>query len=193
MTRFMYVVMGVMLMGLMISCTEQEETTPPASPERETLGEEKPLGGDETQTQTAAESGAQPSEGATQETRPADEGMQESRPAAAAADEEPLEDAARERGDETATAEEQTIDAPQELAEGTDALVAAETVTLEAKNGNVTFSHREHGQMFGCDACHTGETPTLLELDMNSAHKLCRGCHEDQGAGPTKCADCHKK
>jgi predicted CXXCH cytochrome family protein len=47
--------------------------------------------------------------------------------------------------------------------------------------------------MFGCDACHTGETPTLLELDMNSGHTLCRGCHEEKGIGPTKCAGCHKK
>ena len=101
-----------------------------------------------------------------------------------------LTESAKEKA---ATAEKQVTDAAKKLSEGTQAVIAPEMVTLEAKNGNITFPHQMHGQMFGCDACHTGETPALLELDMSSGHSLCRGCHEEKGAGPTKCAGCHKK
>jgi hypothetical protein len=25
------------------------------------------------------------------------------------------------------------------------------------------------------------------------AHNICKGCHEEKKAGPTKCGECHKK
>ncbi len=68
-----------------------------------------------------------------------------------------------------------------------------ETVTLEAKNGNITFNHKAHGERAECQTCHAEGTPQKIELDQAMGHKLCRGCHEEQGAGPTKCAECHKK
>jgi hypothetical protein len=64
--------------------------------------------------------------------------------------------------------------------------------TLEAKNGNVTFNHKSHAAV-ECKTCHTSGTPGKMDLDKDSAHKLCKGCHESKGAGPTKCGDCHKK
>lgn len=69
---------------------------------------------------------------------------------------------------------------------------APDKVTLPAKNGNVTFDHKAHTGRADCKACHEGE-PGKMKLGKDSAHKLCKGCHESKAAGPTKCGDCHKK
>ncbi len=71
--------------------------------------------------------------------------------------------------------------------------LAADTVTLSAKNGNVTFNHKAHGEKMECKVCHGEGTPGKLELDKDKAHGLCTACHKDKGAGPTKCGECHKK
>jgi predicted CXXCH cytochrome family protein len=68
-----------------------------------------------------------------------------------------------------------------------------ETIVLTAKNGNVTFSHAKHAARVECSTCHGPGTPGAIGLDRDSAHKLCRGCHEEQKAGPVKCAECHVK
>lgn len=68
-----------------------------------------------------------------------------------------------------------------------------ETVVLTAKNGDVTFYHAKHAARVDCKICHGPGTPVAIDLDRDSAHKLCRGCHEEQGAGPVKCAECHVK
>ena len=70
---------------------------------------------------------------------------------------------------------------------------AADMVTLSAKNGDVSFNHKVHGEKMECAVCHGEGTPGKVELDKKSAHDLCKGCHADKGAGPTKCGDCHKK
>ena len=74
------------------------------------------------------------------------------------------------------------------------AAVAADVVKYEAKNGTVTFNHKAHQEKLNkdCSKCHAG-TPAKIELDKDSAHKLCKGCHETAKAGPTKCNECHKK
>jgi len=70
--------------------------------------------------------------------------------------------------------------------------VAADTVTYENKQGNVTFNHKVHGEKLKCDACHKG-TPAKIEVNKDAAHgAVCKDCHKAQG-GPTKCGDCHKK
>jgi type 1 fimbria pilin len=71
--------------------------------------------------------------------------------------------------------------------------MAADMVTLEAKNGNVTFNHKKHSESMECKVCHGEGTPAKIALDKDSAHKLCKDCHQTKGAGPTKCGDCHKK
>jgi hypothetical protein len=63
--------------------------------------------------------------------------------------------------------------------------------TLVAKNGNVTFTHKTHAAV-KCETCH-GATVAKLELDKDSAHKLCVECHKTEAKGPAKCAECHKK
>ena len=75
-------------------------------------------------------------------------------------------------------------------------VLAADTVTLKAKMGDVTFNHKVHGEKSGCKACHTAQPPAKLALGgKDPAHKLCAGCHGEKKAGPqsTKCMECHKK
>lgn len=73
-------------------------------------------------------------------------------------------------------------------------LFAADMVTMEAKNGNVTFNHKAHSESMDCQSCHKDQdTPSKLELDKDAAHALCKGCHQEKGGGPTKCGECHKK
>jgi len=72
------------------------------------------------------------------------------------------------------------------------AALAADTVVLKAKNGNVTFDHKKHSASGDCKSCHEG-TPAKMTLGKDAAHKLCKGCHEAKKAGPTKCGECHKK
>jgi hypothetical protein len=66
-------------------------------------------------------------------------------------------------------------------------------VVYEAKNGNVTFDHKTHADRLGdCAQCHEG-TPAKIEVTKDAAHgPVCKDCHAKQ-AGPTKCAECHKK
>ncbi len=73
------------------------------------------------------------------------------------------------------------------------ALAAPATVTMTAKNGNVTFDHKKHSASGDCKACHGEGTPAKLTLGKDKAHQVCKGCHETKKAGPTKCGECHKK
>ncbi len=71
--------------------------------------------------------------------------------------------------------------------------LAADSMTLPAKNGNVTFPHKTH-QALGCTKCHATDKGGKIEgFGKDWAHKTCKGCHEEMKKGPTKCADCHKK
>lgn len=68
-----------------------------------------------------------------------------------------------------------------------------DSVTLTAKNGNVTFNHKAHAAAGDCKACHGDAAPGKLTLGKDKGHALCKGCHETKKAGPTKCGECHKK
>ncbi|HJV67068.1 MAG TPA: cytochrome c3 family protein [Geomonas sp.] len=70
---------------------------------------------------------------------------------------------------------------------------AADTVVFPAKNGNVTFNHKAHSSKLECKACHGAGAPSKIAIDRDKAHALCKGCHTERKAGPTKCGDCHKK
>ena len=72
--------------------------------------------------------------------------------------------------------------------------LAAETITLPAKNGNVTFPHKKHQELLkDCKACHEKGPGKIEGFNKDWAHKTCKGCHETKKAGPTKCGECHKK
>ena len=71
--------------------------------------------------------------------------------------------------------------------------LAADSVVYTAKNGNVTFDHLGHSKKSECKACHGEGAPAKIALGKDKAHTLCKGCHADKKAGPTKCGECHKK
>ena len=74
------------------------------------------------------------------------------------------------------------------------AVLAADVITFNAKNGNVAFSHKKHQEALkDCKVCHEKGPGKIEGFGKDWAHKSCKGCHTDKGAGPTKCAECHKK
>ena len=66
-------------------------------------------------------------------------------------------------------------------------------IVLEASKGNITFPHGMHSENFKCSICHGEGTPAAFDLTKEVAHKVCKGCHKDEGSGPTSCSGCHKK
>ena len=66
-------------------------------------------------------------------------------------------------------------------------------VVFPTSFGKVTFDHPGHGKRNACTACHKTGPPTKIALTKDSAHALCKGCHEQKTAGPTKCTVCHIK
>ena len=74
------------------------------------------------------------------------------------------------------------------------AAMAADVITLPAKNGNITFEHKKHqDRLKDCKLCHENAPGKIEGLGKDWAHKTCKGCHEEKKAGPTKCGECHKK
>ena len=72
--------------------------------------------------------------------------------------------------------------------------MAADSITLPAKNGDITFPHKKHQELLkDCKLCHEKGPGKIEGLGKDWAHKTCKGCHEDKKMGPTKCSDCHKK
>ena len=72
--------------------------------------------------------------------------------------------------------------------------LAADTISLPAKNGNVEFAHKKHQELLkDCKICHAKGPGKIADLGKEWAHKTCKGCHEEKKAGPTKCSECHKK
>lgn len=67
------------------------------------------------------------------------------------------------------------------------------TVTFDASMGKVTFDHQGHSGRLACDSCHPTVPPAKIPLGKDKAHQLCKGCHQEKGAGPTQCDGCHKK
>lgn len=68
-----------------------------------------------------------------------------------------------------------------------------ETISLPAKMGTVTFSHKAHQEKLkDCKICHEKGPGKIEGFGKDWAHKTCKGCHAEKN-GPTKCGDCHKK
>ncbi|MEJ2199795.1 MAG: cytochrome c3 family protein [Desulfuromonadaceae bacterium] len=66
-------------------------------------------------------------------------------------------------------------------------------VSFDTNYGKVILSHEKHAEAFACALCHGQGEPGPLVLGKTKAHVLCKGCHMEQGAGPTKCNTCHEK
>lgn len=72
--------------------------------------------------------------------------------------------------------------------------MAADMITLPAKNGDVKFTHKKHQQLLkDCKACHAKAPGKIAGFGKDAAHKLCIDCHKAKKAGPVKCGECHKK
>jgi hypothetical protein len=87
---------------------------------------------------------------------------------------------------------------------------APDTVTIKKvgdKKSAVTFSHAGHAKTIDCFTCHHA-AKTKEEIKgcaechgkdekaspaKTAYHNNCKGCHQKQKAGPTKCNDCHPK
>jgi hypothetical protein len=87
------------------------------------------------------------------------------------------------------------------LAVASTALAAPppEKVVLKAKDGDVTFTHKDH-QKQGCKNCHGAAAHGKIEGLEKKAHELCSTCHKEKGKGPVfaekdtkSCGACHKK
>jgi predicted CXXCH cytochrome family protein len=76
------------------------------------------------------------------------------------------------------------------LASAAHAAKTPESITFEARPGNVTFPHKLHAAR-GCKPCHAAVPAKLAGFDKDKAHALCKGCHDDQAKGPRKCDGCH--
>lgn len=91
---------------------------------------------------------------------------------------------------------------------------APEKVTLDKikkEKPAVTFNHKGHGEKVkACAECHhkdeKGKEQKCSTADCHGAkadgkkvelkeafHKKCKGCHQKEKKGPTKCDECHKK
>ena len=91
-----------------------------------------------------------------------------------------------------------------------------DVITIDkAKNKKppVVFPHEAHAKDIDCMVCHhkakakediqscfechgkdpAANDPTVTSAKENPFHIRCRGCHKEQGKGPTNCGDCHKK
>jgi hypothetical protein len=68
----------------------------------------------------------------------------------------------------------------------------AKPITLEAKQGTVTFNHATHKDV-KCEQCHKVFPEKVEKVAKDAAHGVCQNCHKEQKKGPQKCAECHKK
>jgi len=73
----------------------------------------------------------------------------------------------------------------------------------------VAFAHKAHADKVGkcaechhkdaagkeqkCSGCHKAKMEKEKESFKEVMHAKCKGCHQKDKKGPTKCDDCHKK
>jgi len=118
---------------------------------------------------------------------------------------EGIAETANETAKTTAATIQETVKASEEKAEVTEdkieqdtSAIAAppsmpEVVQIEASYGKVTLPHATHAKAYECSICHGASVPGAMTLGKDAAHALCKGCHKDEGAGPTGCNGCHVK
>jgi predicted CXXCH cytochrome family protein len=102
------------------------------------------------------------------------------------------EDTVKAAKAESPTVEEVTKAATEKITEVKEK-APPKSIVLEASYGNITFPHGMHADSYACVTCHNEGTPAAFELTKDVAHKVCKGCHKDEGSGPTGCKGCHVK
>jgi hypothetical protein len=84
-------------------------------------------------------------------------------------------------------------------------------IVFKSTTGNVIFGHKEHASQEGygfdciechhtmedtetkpeaCGECHYIDSEDILKRS-EAFHTQCIGCHEEGGAGPVECLECH--
>jgi len=108
---------------------------------------------------------------------------------------EGTKEATKEVVQDTKAVVEETKEATKAAVEKAKAAVSPspKTVVYEASNGPVTFDHQVHADSLACGSCHPTDPPVKIAIDKDKAHQMCKGCHQEKGAGPTQCNGCHKK
>jgi uncharacterized paraquat-inducible protein A len=80
---------------------------------------------------------------------------------------------------------------------------------FQKTKGAVSFDHKAHqakvkvckdchhkneaGKEEKCSKCHGAKTEGKKLEAKESFHKQCKGCHQKEKKGPTKCDECHAK
>lgn len=208
MSRFL--ILGALMLAVTISgCGPSEESKTAQQAEKQQTATEKVAEAAKTaagEVEKAAEAVAEQAEEAKQEAEPTVKETaaeaQEMADQAAEKTEQMMADtgAAMDQAAETTaeTAKEAAVAASMGAEKAVEATQQAltpeqEELVLEASFGNVTFPHAMHAEAYECSTCHGEGTPGLFGLDKTRAHDLCKGCHKQEGAGPTGCTDCHQK
>ena len=87
--------------------------------------------------------------------------------------------------------------------------LAAALKEIQKTKPPVAFSHKVHADKVGkcaechhkdeagkeqkCSGCHKAKMEKEKESFKEAMHTQCKGCHQKEKKGPTKCDDCHKK
>jgi hypothetical protein len=82
---------------------------------------------------------------------------------------------------------------------------------FQKEKGPVNFNHKAHGekvkvckdchhkneagkeQKCSTESCHGTKTDGKKLMAKEAYHKQCKGCHQKEKKGPTKCDECHGK
>jgi hypothetical protein len=80
---------------------------------------------------------------------------------------------------------------------------------IKRNKGHVVFSHKDHSRLVkNCRECHHKDEPGYekscsqchfdkadgKKIELKEAfHKTCKGCHQRERRGPTKCDECHHR
>ena len=172
-----------------VACSKKEEAQAPA-PEKaaETAAA--------TVTEKAAETAAQVEEKAADVAAQVEEKaveaaaqVEEKAVEAAAATESAVQAATEQAAEVAAKVEEKAAEATQAVAEA----ASGDSIVIENTYGKVTFNHKVHSEAFDCALCHGEGEPGALDMGKDAAHAACKGCHQEKGAGPVKCSECHIK
>lgn len=187
MTRIMTV--GAMFLALVLfGCDSSDETESARDTEERIEEKTKPVTEEGAETEEQRE---QALEEAAKETEEAAEAAADKTEEMMAEAEEETEEAVEATEEKATEVAEETTEAAGKAAEEVEEAVSPETLVLEASFGDVTFPHAMHSNAYDCTTCHGEGEPGLFGLEKDEAHSLCKGCHEEEGAGPTGCKDCH--
>lgn len=187
MTKIMTV--GAMFLALaLFGCDSPEEPESARETEERIQEKTKPVAEEGAETEEQREEALKEAAKETEKAAEAAADKTEDMMAEAEGETEEAIEATEEKATEVS---EETTEAAGKAAEEVEEAVSPETLVLEASFGDITFPHAMHSNAYDCTTCHGEGEPGLLGLEKDEAHSLCKGCHEEEGAGPTGCKDCH--